>query len=116
MIRRPPTAASTIRLEASGFPSPAADYHDCGISLDQSLIDHPEATFFFRASGHALKEAGIFDGDLLIVDRALTPLPAQLVVAVADGELVIRRAAELRAEDQGELTLWGTIRWSIHQP
>jgi hypothetical protein len=43
-------------------------------------------------------------------------LPAQLVVAVADGELVIRRAGDLRQEDQGELTLWGVIRWSIHQP
>lgn len=116
MIRRPEVAASPFRLESSGFPSPAADYSDCGISLDHSLIEHPEATFFFRASGHDLERAGIYDGDLLIVDRSLTPLPAQLVVAVADGELVVRRAGDLRQEDQGELTLWGVIRWSIHQP
>lgn len=116
MIRRPEPAASTVRLESSGFPSPAADYSECGISLDHSLIDHPEATFFFRASGQDLVSEGIFDGDLLIVDRSLTPQPAQLVVAVADGELVIRRAADLKKEAKSEITLWGTIRWSIHQP
>lgn len=116
MIRRPESAASSVRLESSGFPSPAADYSECGISLDHSLIDHPMATFFFRASGHDLESRGIFDGDLLIVDRSLTPQPAQMVVAVADGELVIRRAADLKKEAQGEVTLWGTIRWSIHQP
>lgn len=116
MIRRPASSTPSVRLESSGFPSPAADYCDCGISLDHSLIDHPEATFFFRAAGHDLQEVGIFNGDLLIVDRALTPLASQLVVAVADGELVICRAGELKAEAQGELTLWGTIRWSIHQP
>jgi DNA polymerase V len=116
MIRRPEAAASSFRLDSSGFPSPAADYTECGISLDHSLIDHPEATFFFRASGHELERVGIYDGDLLIVDRSLTPQSAQLVVAVADGELVIRRAIDLNKEDQGELTLWGVIRWSIHQP
>ena len=116
MIRRPESAASSVRLESSGFPSPAADYSECGISLDHSLIDHPEATFFFRAAGHDLEKLGVFDGDLLIVDRSLTPQASQLVVAVADGELVIRRAGDLKAEDQGELALWGTIRWSIHQP
>jgi len=116
MIRRPESAASSVRLESSGFPSPAADYADCGISLDQSLIEHPEATFFFRASGQELVSEGIFDGDLLIVDRSLSPLASQLVVAVADGELVIRRAADLKKEAQGEVTLWGTIRWAIHQP
>lgn len=116
MIRRPESAASSVRLESSGFPSPAADYADCGISLDHSLIEHPEATFFFRASGHDMETLGIFDGDLLIVDRSLTPQPAQLVVAVADGELVVRRAVDLKQEYQGELILWGTIRWSIHRP
>lgn len=116
MIRQTVSTASPIRLEASGFPSPASDYVECGISLDRSLIVHPEATFFFRVSGHDLKDEGIFDGDLLIVDRSLTPQHGQMVVAVADGDLVIRRAADLKAEKQEELILWGTIRWSIHQP
>jgi DNA polymerase V len=53
----------------------------CGISLDRSLIEHPEATFFSRAAGHALNELGIHDGDLLIVDRSLTPQPQQMIVA-----------------------------------
>lgn len=116
MIRLPASASSSVRLEASGFPSPASDYVECGISLDRSLIDHPEATFFFRASGHDLTSLGIFDGDLLIVDRSLTPQSEHLVVVVADGELVIRRAADLKRAEQGELILWGTIRWTIHKP
>ena len=116
MIRTLETIDSSVRLEASGFPSPAADYVECGISLDRSLIEHPEATFFFRASGHDLENQGIHDGDLLIVDRSLTPQSGQLVVAVADGELVIRRAVDLKADAQEELILWGVIRWAIHRP
>lgn len=108
--------APSSRLEPSGFPSPAADYAEYGISLDRTLIEHPEATFFFRVAGRDLEPLGVFDKDLLIVDRSLSPLPNQLVVAVADGELVIRRAADLTPEGQGELCLWGTVRWSIHRP
>lgn len=114
MMREPCT--QTSRLEPTGFPSPATDYAEYGISLDRSLIEHPEATFFFRVSGRDLETLGVFDGDLLVVDRSLTPTGNQMVVAVADGELVIRRAAELSRRGQGELILWGTVRWSIHQP
>lgn len=103
------------RLEAAGFPSPAADYVEMGISLDRSLIDHPEATFFFRAAGAAMEESGILDGDLLIVDRSVTPGPGHLVVAVADGEFVIRRCSELKREAFAEVTVWGVVRWAIHR-
>lgn len=108
--------SAPVGLEPSGFPSPAADYNECGISLDRSLIEHPEATFFFRVQGQARSGDGVFDGDLLIVDRSLNPGPNQLIVAVADGQLVIRRAADLNREDQNELTLWGVVRWTIHRP
>jgi DNA polymerase V len=103
------------RLESAGFPSPAADYLDMGISLDRSLIDHPEATFFFRAAGAMLEDAGIFDGDLLVVDRAVTPCPGHLVVAVADGEFVLRRVRDLARETLGEVNIWGVVRWAIHR-
>lgn len=103
------------RLEAVGFPSPAADYAEMGISLDRSLIDHPEATFFFRAAGAAMEESGIFDGDLLVVDRSVTPGSGHVVVAVVDGEFVIRRCSELKRETFAEVTVWGVVRWAIHR-
>jgi DNA polymerase V len=103
------------RLEAAGFPSPAADYAELGISLDRSLIDHPEATFFFRAAGADLEASGVFAGDLLVVDRSVTPGPAHLVVAVVDGEFVIRRVRDLARESVGEVNVWGVVRWSIHR-
>jgi DNA polymerase V len=108
----PPAAAS--RLEAVGFPSPAGDYLDLGISLDRSLIEHPEATFFFRASGAALEESGIFAGDLLVVDRSVEPTSEHIVIAVKDGEFVIRRVGELRRELSDDTTIWGVVRWAIH--
>ena len=103
------------RLEVAGFPSPAADYLEMGISLDRSLIDHPEATFFFRAAGAAMEESGIFNGDLLVVDRSITPGPGHVVVAVADGEFVIRRSNDLKRNEYAEVTVWGVVRWAIHR-
>lgn len=64
-----------IYIEAgiSGFESPAAEYKELGLSLDNLLIKHPNATFIGQASGQSMVGVGIFDGDLLIVDRSLTP-------------------------------------------
>ena len=103
------------RLEPTGFASPAADYLQLGISLDRSLIDHPEATFFFRAAGPALAEAGIVNGDLLVVDRSVAPQPGHIVVAVADGEFVLRELRVLAREEYGEVNVWGVVRWAIHR-
>jgi len=113
MIRPAPAAGSGASLEPVGFPSPAGDYLDAAISLDTCLIEHPAATFFFRARGQGREADGVFDGDLLVVDRALTPSPASLVVAVIGGEFVVRRLRELPVE---EVQLWGVVRWSIHRP
>jgi DNA polymerase V len=57
----------------AGFPSPAADYYEERLSLDEHLIEHQEATFFIRVQGHSMTGFGIHDGDLLVVDRALDP-------------------------------------------
>lgn len=103
------------RLEPTGFASPAADYAELGISLDRSLIDHPEATFFFRAAGMALSRSGIFNGDLLVVDRSVAPQPGHIVVAVADGEFVLRELRALAREEFSEVTVWGVVRWAIHR-
>ncbi|MFO1419705.1 MAG: translesion error-prone DNA polymerase V autoproteolytic subunit [Candidatus Competibacteraceae bacterium] len=114
----------------AGFPSPADDHIERRLSLDEHLIRHPESTFFVRVQGDALREAGIRDGDLLVVDRALPPTAGSVVVAVVDGEFALRRlgrdaagrrvleadAPADRAASAAEATdLWGVARWVIHR-
>jgi len=81
-----------IYIEAgiSGFESPAGEYKDLGLSLDQLLISHPNATFIGQASGESMVEAGIFDGDLLIVDRSLTLKDGDIIVANYNGCFVCK--------------------------
>ena len=69
----------------AGFPSPAEDLGAQRIDLTQVLITHPQATYFLRASGHSMVEAGIFDKDILVVDRAIKPRHNHVVVAIVDG-------------------------------
>lgn len=73
------------------FPSPAADFAEGRLSLDDHLIENKEATFFFRMSGNSLRGFGIHDGDLLVVDRAVAPVDLNVVIAVVDGEFVVRQ-------------------------
>lgn len=81
-----------IYIEAgiSGFESPATEYKELGLSLDQLLIAHPNATFIGQASGESMIEAGIFDGDLLIVDRSLTLKDGDIIVANYNGCFVCK--------------------------
>ena len=74
----------------AGFPSPADDYMDKRLDLNEHLIKHEAATFYCRVSGHSMEGAGIFDGDLLIVDRAVKPKNGSIVVASVDGELTCK--------------------------
>ena len=76
---------------AAGFPSPADDYIDIGIDLNELLIRHPTSTFFLRVSGHSMIGAGIQNGDLLVVDRSLDPKPGHIVIAVLDGAFTLKR-------------------------
>ena len=75
----------------AGFPSPADDYIDQKLDLNTHLIEHPAATFFTRVSGHSMRDAGIHDGDLLVVDRALEPQDGRIVIAAVNGELTVKR-------------------------
>ena len=79
---------------AAGFPSPADDYVEVGIDLNDQLIRHPTSTFFLRVSGESMLGAGIHDGDLLVVDRSLDPRPGRVVVAVLDGEFTLKRLVQ----------------------
>jgi len=92
----------------------AEDYADSGLSLDERLVEHPAATFFLTAAGSS-PDAGVRDGDLLIVDRSQSPEPGRVVVAVAAGELVVRRLPSGWRDDDG-LEVWGVVRWLVRAP
>lgn len=76
---------------SAGFPSPADDYLDKGLSLDELLIKHPSATYLARANGNSMTGCGIFHEDILIIDRSLTAQNGDIVVAAVDGELTCKR-------------------------
>jgi DNA polymerase V len=76
---------------SAGFPSPAMDFMDVSIDLNQLMIKHPSATFFGRVQGSSMLDAGISDGDLLVIDRSLTPSNNKIAVCFIDGEFTIKR-------------------------
>jgi DNA polymerase V len=76
---------------AAGFPSPAEDYKEDALSLDEHLISHPAATYLAKASGDSMQGVGIYDQDLLIIDRSLTPRSGHVVIAAVDGELCCKQ-------------------------
>lgn len=115
---------------ATGFGAAADDYAERGIDLNEQLIRNKTATFFFKMRGEAMVKAGIFDGDILIVDRSVKAKTGRIVVAAVNGELLIRRAKTtintcwlLPENDQfkpielGEFTnaeIWGVVTYAIH--
>ena len=76
---------------SAGFPSPAMDFMDVSIDLNQLMIKHPSATFFGRVQGTSMLDAGISDGDLLVIDRSLSPANNKIAVCFIDGEFTIKR-------------------------
>ena len=76
---------------ATGFGAAADDYMERGIDLNEQLIRNKPATFFMRVSGSSMINAGIYDGDIVIVDRSIKPVNGKIVIAVIDGEMLIRR-------------------------
>jgi DNA polymerase V len=115
----------------AGFPSPATDFTEDSLNLDEYLIDQEEATFFVRVTGNSMTGFGIHDGDLLVVDRSKTPSDRQIVIAVVDGAFAVKQICRipdgvlLRSHGSGhgdilvgpeqELTVWGVVRWAIHR-
>ena len=74
-----------------GFPSPAQDYVEQCIDLNALMVQHPSATYFVRVSGESMIEAGINDGDMLVVDSSLTASHGDIVVAAVEGEFTVKR-------------------------
>src|SRR3990170_1047335 len=115
----------------AGFPSPADDYVEQRINLDEHLIQHRESTFFMRVAGDSMRGLGIFDGDLLVVDRALPAAHGCVVIAVLDGEFTVKQLLHtadgqiLRAAHPGyadtlikpeqDFSIWGVVSWNIHK-
>lgn len=114
----------------AGFPSPADDYVEDKLDLNKLLVQNKSATFFLRVKGDSMINAGINDGDIIVVDRSVEPVERSVVVAVVDSELTIKRlvwrngVAELHAENSKyapirfkegqELTIWGVVTSSVH--
>jgi DNA polymerase V len=84
----------------AGFPSPADDHLEGSLNLHEFMVRRPAATFFCRASGDSMREAGIHDGDIMVVDRSIEPHGGDVVVATISGELTVKR---LRHSDNGWL-------------
>ncbi|PPH76763.1 peptidase S24, partial [Rathayibacter sp. AY1D9] len=81
----------TSEAVAAGFPSPAQDYFDGSLDLNDHLIRDRTSTFIVRVSGESMVGAGISDGDELVVDRSITPTHGSVVIAILDGELTVKR-------------------------
>lgn len=123
-----PLYMSTVR---AGFPSPADDYVECQLDLNEHLIHHPAATFFVKASGDSMVNAGIQSGDMLVVDRSLEAVHGKIVIAAINGELTVKRLSkqqgvvQLLAEnpdypaiditDEQEVVIWGVVTHVIHE-
>ena len=115
---------------SAGFPSPADDYKEENIDLNEHLISNPFSTFFLRVKGDSMINAGIKDKDLIIVDKSLTAKPGNIVIALIDGEFTIKRLSmknnelylkaenlnypEFRFKNHIEVQIWGVVIYSIH--
>ena len=114
---------------ATGFGAAADDYMERGIDLNEQLIRNKPATFFMKVSGNSMINAGIFDGDIVIVDRSIKPQNGKIVIAVIDGEMLIRRyektinklrlvpdtpkLAAIEVSEFSDFKIWGVVIYII---
>ena len=94
---RVPVPLYQSRVEC-GFPSPAADTIDGGLDLNEHVIRDKAATYFVRASGHSMRGVGIFDGDILVVDRSEQATDGSIVVAAIGGDMAVKRLVKRKDE------------------
>jgi len=115
---------------AAGFPSPADDYFEKTLDLNELLVQKPAATFFVRAQGQSMLGAGIHHNDILVVDHSIEPVPGKIVICALNGELTVKRLDrengqwQLKAENPDypdiaifedlELVIWGVVTTVIH--
>jgi DNA polymerase V len=115
---------------SAGFPSPADDYVECSLDLNDLLIKRPAATFFVRAQGDSMLGCGIHSGDMLVVDRAIEATSGKVVICALNGELTVKRLvrkidhwvlqaenpdyAEIKLIDELDAIVWGVVTNVIH--
>ncbi len=115
----------------AGFPSPAQDYMTDSIDLNRELIRHPATTFYARASGDSMKDCGIDDGDLLVIDKSLEPQDGDIVVAFIDGEFTLKTVrfddkdnciwlvpankeySPIKITEENNFLIWGVLTYNI---
>lgn len=116
---------------SAGFPSPADDYIDRKLDLNELLIANPAATFFVRAAGDSMTGAGINHNDILVVDRSLEAANGKIVIAILNGELTVKRLLQTNAtcklaaenpsypsieiNEDSDFQIWGVVTSVIHQ-
>ena len=114
----------------AGFPSPAEDYIDQKLDLNEYAIKHPSATFFVRVNGESMINAGIYHDDLLIVDRSIQPQNNSIIIANLDGDLTVKRFTKKRnkyylvaenknfpdieVNDERDFEVWGVATFVLH--
>ena len=123
-----PLFSSSVK---AGFPSPAEDHIEEKLDLNRLMIEHPAATFFLRVEGESMENANIHPGDILVVDRALTPQNGLIIVAVLNGEFTVKRLKkkgnrlyllpenptfpEIEITAETEFQIWGVVTFIIHK-
>ena len=116
--------------DATGFGAAADDYAERGIDLNEQLVRNKPATFFMRVRGDAMINAGIHDGDVVIVDRSIRPVSGKVIIATLNGEMLIRRfekainkvrlipetkkLASIDIDPYAEFSVWGVVTYVIH--
>ncbi len=116
---------------SAGFPSPASDYMQDGLDLNEYLVQHKAASFIFEVKGDSMKLAGIIDGDKVVVDRSVEARHGKIVIAIVDGEFTIKRLyrragrIELRPDNpayapivfqpDAQLEIWGVVVGSVRR-
>ncbi len=127
------TACCPLYLSAvsAGFPSPAEDYKEQELNLHEYFVKNPASTFFLRACGDSMQDAGIHNGDLLVVDRSQSPTDGKIIIAALDGELMVKRFLrrkgrlilapenpdypEFDITESENLHIWGVVTGVIHE-
>lgn len=114
---------------SAGFPSPADDFKELRISIDQEVVRNEEATFYARVSGESMQGAGLDDGDLLVIDRSLEPADNKIAICFIDGEFTVKRLKVTKNEvllipenpkyqpikitEENELIIWGVVTYVV---
>lgn len=116
---------------AAGFPSPAGDYIDNELNLKTLLVRNESSTFYVQVVGNSMVDANIFNGDILVVDKSLSPSNKSILVCFVDGEFTVKKVSKIgkdfflipanpefkpiKIEESSDFRLWGVVTFVIHK-